>query len=364
MAEGSDSRTEAPTPRRRQEARERGQVAKSGDLTSAVVLLGGLLSLGTFGASATRLLHDYSEHVLRATNADDWLEADPMAALLGAGRTLGLAVGPVLAALFALALAANFLQVGFLATTHTLSPSLDKLNPLSGFARIFSARTFVQFAFSLLKLLLVGWLAAALLRGRVGEVMTAIGLSGATQLAWMARATYEFGVNVALALFVLALLDYIWQRFRFERDLRMTKEEVREELRSMEGDPMLKQRRRQLQMKLALQRLQRDVPKADVVVTNPTHLAVAIAYDSAAMAAPRVVAKGADFLASRIREIAVEHGIPIVERKPLAQALYKAVEVGQEIPATFYKAVAEILAYVYELARRQGRRRPAMAGGR
>jgi len=166
-------------------------------------------------------------------------------------------------------------------------------------------------------------------------------------------------MKLSIALLILALLDYAWQRFRHERDLRMTKEEVKDELRRMEGDPHIKRRRRQLQLQLAMQRLRKDVPKADVVVTNPTHLAVAIAYDSGTMMAPKVVAKGADEIALRIRQIAAECGIPVVERKPLARALYEAVEVGQYIPENFYRAIAEILAYIYELA---GRSKAAARG--
>jgi flagellar biosynthetic protein FlhB len=151
---------------------------------------------------------------------------------------------------------------------------------------------------------------------------------------------------------VTALLDFAWQRYRHERDLMMTREEVRDELRNMEGDPAVKRRRRQLQMQLAMHRLRKDVPKSDVVVTNPTHFAVAIQYNADSMIAPRVVAKGADYAALRIRQIALRHGIPIVERKPLARALFDAVEVGQYIPERFYRAIAEILAYVYELTGR------------
>ena len=163
---------------------------------------------------------------------------------------------------------------------------------------------------------------------------------------------FELGIKLAAALIILALLDYAWQRYKHERDLRMTKEEVKDEMRSMEGDPNIKRRRRQVQLQIAMQRLQKDVPTADVVVTNPTHIAVAVRYDTETMIAPRVVAKGADYMALRIRQIASEFGIPIVEKKPLARALYESVEPGDYIPERFYRAIAEILAYVYELTGR------------
>lgn len=359
MAEGGENRTEAPTPRRRTEARERGQVARSAELSSAVVVLTGLVSLSVFAAGISRTLGEFTARMLGGRDAGALAEVDVATAGRASAAALLWSAGPVLAAVALASLAANVLQVGLLVTTHPLEPSLDRLNPLRGLSRLASGRTLVQLALNLVKLLTVGWLIYGLLGSRAGDVMASLGLGGAAQLAWMARTAYDFALRVALLLFVLAILDYVWQRFRFERDLRMTKEEVREEMRRMEGDPLLKQRRRQLQMKLAVQRLRRDVPRADVVVTNPTELAIAIRYDAVTMAAPKVVAKGADYMAQRIREIAAEHHIPIVERKPLAQALFKAVEAGQEIPPTFYKAVAEILAYVYELARRTGRTRRA-----
>jgi flagellar biosynthetic protein FlhB len=155
-------------------------------------------------------------------------------------------------------------------------------------------------------------------------------------------------------LLVLGIADYLWQRCKLERQLRMTKQEVREELKRMEGDPLLKQRRRQIQTRLAMQRVQREVPRADVVVTNPTEYAIALRYDEATMGAPRVTAKGRDLLAERIRQLARQHGVPVVERPPLARALYAAVEVGHEVPPAFYRAVAEVLAFVYQLSRRAG----------
>ena len=168
-------------------------------------------------------------------------------------------------------------------------------------------------------------------------------------------------VGTSFAKRLLAILDYAWQKWRLERELKMTKQEVKEEMRRMEGDPKIKQRRRQIALQMAQKRLAKDVPTADVIITNPTEFAIALKYDADAMHAPKVVAKGQDLIAKRIREIAIEHGIPIVERKPLARALYKLVEVGQEIPEQFYSAVAEILAYVYELSGklRQQQRQPA-----
>ena len=209
---------------------------------------------------------------------------------------------------------------------------------------------FVQFAINFLKLTIVTLVAYVSIRGRMDEIMLALGVSGWPQLILISTVLYQVGLQLAFALLIIALLDYAWQRYKHERDLRMSKHEVKEEMRRMEGDPILKQRRRKMQLAAAMQHIRTTVPTADVVVTNPTELAIAIKYDAHDMGAPKVVAKGADYLAKRIREIAIQSAIPIVERKPLAQALYKTVEVGQEVPEEFYKAIAEVLAYVYKLS--------------
>jgi len=231
-------------------------------------------------------------------------------------------------------------------------PSLAKINPLNGFARLFSIRSVMAAITSFAKLILVGVVAYFTIAHGAASILHSFTFGFHDVVRLGCALTFELGMKLSVALLILALLDFAWQRFRHERDLRMTKEEVKDELRSMEGDPSIKRRRRQLQLQMAMQRLRKDVPKADVVVTNPTHLAVAIAYDAETMIAPKVVAKGADEIALRIRQIAGEFGIPIVERKPLARALYDNVDVGQYIPEQFYRAIAEILAYIYELTGR------------
>ena len=203
---------------------------------------------------------------------------------------------------------------------------------------------------SLLKLLLVAFVAWSAVRDRIGEIVMCQQLSFMAIFGLGAQIVYAIAMRIGIVLLILALIDYAWQRHRMEKQLKMTKQEVKEEMRSMEGDPHIKQRRKQLARQMAERRLQQTVPTADVIVTNPTEFAIALKYDQSTMHAPRVVAKGQDLLAKRIREIAIAHGIPILERKPLARALYRLAEVGQEIPDQFYSTVAEILAYVYELS--------------
>ena len=352
MADDAGEKTEAPTPRRRQEARERGQVARSADFSSALLLLGGLLGLRVFAPRMTTSLMQCLHQNLTVTDPSAQVSLDVVSLVSSTGMLILGVLGPIMFAVMLIAVCSNLLQVGVMFTTKPLAPKLDKLNPINGFGRIFSTRTLVQLVMNLLKLGIVTGVAYVSIQDRMDQIMLALSVSGWKQVILLSTVLYEIGLQLAAALLVIALLDFAWQRYKFERDLRMTKQEVKEELRRMEGDPILKQRRRKMQFAAAMQQIRTAVPTADVVVTNPTELAIAIKYDAGAMQAPKVVAKGARHLARKIREIAILHGIPIVERKPLAQTLYKLVEVGQEVPEDFYKAIAEILAYVYQLSGR------------
>jgi len=242
------------------------------------------------------------------------------------------------------------MQVGTLFSLQPLVPRLSKISPLNGFKRLFSSRMLMMAAANLGKLVVVALLIYMMFMQSTAPIIYAFTLEFRDAFRLGSSLAFELGMRLSVALLVLALLDLAWQRFRHEKDLRMTKEEVKDEFRSMEGDPRIKSRRRQLQYQLALQRIRKDVPQADVIVTNPTHVAVAIQYEARNMPAPKVIAKGGDQMALRIRQIAAEWGIPIVERRALARALFESVEIGQYIPERFYRAIAEILAYVYELS--------------
>jgi flagellar biosynthetic protein FlhB len=270
-------------------------------------------------------------------------------------------LAPLLLGAIVIAIIVNLIQVGFFFSGKRLQPNFGLINPLKGFSRIFAAEGLMHLAMNLLKLTLVvaiGWSAA---RDRVDQIIGIQQVDYLQAFGLGASIIYAIGIRIALLLLVLAIIDYGYQKFQTEQQLKMTKQEIKEEMRHMEGDPKIKQRRRQLAQQMLSKRLKRDVPTADVIVTNPTEFAIALKYDAATMHAPKVVAKGRGYMAKRIREIAIEHGIPIIERKPLARALYKLVEVGQDIPEQFYSAVAEILAYVYELS---GKLRSKAAGQR
>jgi flagellar biosynthetic protein FlhB len=250
--------------------------------------------------------------------------------------------------------------VGLHFNTKKLQPNPAALNPMKGLGKLFGkSETLVKLGMNLLKLGLVACVAYSAVHGRLEQIVSVQGLSFLQIFGLGAEVVYAIGIRIAVLLLVLAIIDYAYQRFRIERELKMTKQEVKDEMRRMEGDPKIKGQRRQIALQIATQKLKKDVPTADVVVTNPTEFAVALKYDTSAMHAPRVIAKGQGFMAARIRELAIAHGVPILERKPLARALYKLVDVGQEIPEQFYAAVAEILAYVYELSGKAAGRRVA-----
>ena len=356
MADEFGEKTEPPTPRRRLEARERGQVAKSQDLPAAVVLLAGMIGLELLGPSVWRSLFV----VMRAgLSVEGPVRPGELAGFSGlAARTAFGALAPFLLLIFLSAFVVTFWQVGFLLSLKSVTPSLNKLNPLSGLKRMFSPRTLVATLLNFGKVLLLVAVVYWTLKDGLHRIIFAMDLDHVELYVMAAALLLRLGIRLAIVMLILALFDLAYQRYRHEKELKMSKEEVKEEMKRMEGDPLMKRRRREAQMKLALQRIQSSVPRADVVVTNPTHLAIALKYDPEEMVAPRVVAKGADWMAFRIRQIAATYGVPIVERKGLVRMMYDVVEVGREIPERFYEAVAEILAYVYELTGRNLRPRP------
>lgn len=357
MSQDDQEKTEAPTARRREEAREHGQVARSADLTSAALLLGLLLLMNSFGGqliNALRLLMTKLLSTESMLNLDPaTLSSDVSTPLLAVAQ----AAAPLLLGGLLIAVIANLLQVGFFFNPQRLAPNFAALNPLKNLGRLLKGDGLVHLLMNLLKISLVGFLAWSAVIGRLEPIIGSQMLDSQQAFGLGSSLIFAIGLRIALALFVLALIDYAVQRWRHERELRMSKQEIKEEMRRMEGDPRIKQRRRQIAIQIAMKSLRKNVPSADVIVTNPTHFAVALKYDADAMHAPRVVAKGQDLVAQRIREIAVEHGIPIIERKPLARALYKLCHVGQEIPEQFYSAVAEILAYVYEISGKLNKQR-------
>jgi len=360
MADEFGDKTEAPTPRRRQEAREQGNIARSPDLTSAVLLIGFMMLLSWYGPGLTESMRDILRKQLSGESLADMTPSAAVGNLLQSILAISLAMAPVLLGGMLIAVLINIAQVGFFASTQRLQPKLSAISPLKGLGRIFKGgQGLFGLLMNILKLVLVLVVAYSAVHGQLAQIVTAQRLDFSQVFALGAGIVYSISIRIGVLLLILAIIDYVYQRFRVDRELRMTKQEVKEEMKRMEGDPMLKQRRRQIAQQIAMQRLRKDVPTADVIVTNPTEFAVALKYDATAMHAPRVVAKGQGYMAMRIREIAIASGVPILERKPLARALFKLVEVGNEIPEQFYSAVAEILAYVYELSGKSKQRQTA-----
>ncbi|MGA2440857.1 MAG: flagellar biosynthesis protein FlhB [Tepidisphaeraceae bacterium] len=350
MAESASDKTEAPTPRRRTEARQQGNIARSHDLTSSVLLLGGLMLMKWFGPRVMSALRDIVADMLSGSSMSNFETRRIGEQIMHSLNAVGISLAPLLGGAMFIVIVANLAQVGFNFSPQRLAINFAALNPVRGLNKIFGfGQGGLQLLLNLLKVALVSLVAWSAVGGRLGQIIAVQRLSHLQLFAFAADMIFSIGIRVGALLLILAIIDYLLQRFRVERNLRMTKSEVKDEMRSMEGDPMMKQRRRQIAVQRAMQRLKKDVPKADVVVTNPTHYAIALQYDQTKMRAPKVVAKGVDYMAQRIRLLAAEAGVPIIERPPLARAIYRMVDVGQEIPEEFYAAVAEILAYVYEL---------------
>ena len=349
MPDQDGDKTQDPTPHRRQKAREEGQVAKSQDLGSAVLLLAGMMALAMSGGALVEFIGQYSRSQL---GGEAWLSADTQFAVNVWNRTLtqmGRYVLPIFAVMFVVAILVNVAQVGFLFLPSKIGFDIKRLDPLKGLKRLFSISSTARLGFGLFKIVVIATVAYMSLYQERDAILSLTWLALPEVTTFIVNILFWTTVKIGAALFILAIMEYAFQRWKQEQDLRMTPQEVREEMRNLEGDPQVAARRRAVQRQLALNRLGEAVPNADVVITNPTELAVAIQYQPEAMAAPVVVAKGAGVLAKRIRRLALEHGIPIVEKKPLAQALYREVDVDHAIPQDKYAAVAEILAYVYQL---------------
>lgn len=362
-ADDQGEKTEAPTQRRRDEARQRGQVARSVDLSSAAILLAALVALNFLGSRIFAELAAVMTRLLDGRSGPAW-DVGSVRQVAGACLTsVATILLPLLLAMMLAGVLGNLFQVGIVFTAEPLKPELNKISPLAGLKRLFSKRSLVRLLMSLGKVGVIGVVSYLTIAGRFDQIITATGLGFQQVAAVGAELVFTLCIRVGVVLLALALLDYLFQRWQHEQDLMMSREELKEDLKRMEGDPQIRARRQRVARQLAMQRMSLEVPRATVVVTNPTHLAVALLYRDG-MNAPKVTAKGGDFMAVRIRQIAAAAGVPIVERKPLAQALYKTCKVGDEIPVNLYKTVAEVLAYVYELARHKkiGRRIPAGVG--
>ncbi|QDV16998.1 Flagellar biosynthetic protein FlhB [Gimesia panareensis] len=351
MAENdTGEKTEQPTDRRRNEAREKGNIAKSTDLNAAGMMLA---TAGVLYFFAVSLSHDMKNLMEATLTSPVWLRVDTpliMERLQSIIKLFLQGSAMTMLILFIAAVCLNIVQVGFMMTPDVLQIKWERLNPIEGAKRIVSIRGLMKLGVSLGKITLLVLIAVWFSYLVFPNFVALMGAAPETIMRDIFNSSIELGILLALALIILGGLDYAFQKWKHEKDLMMSKQEIREEMKSMDGDPLIRQRRREAHRKLALSQELSQVATADVVVTNPTHISIAIKYDPESMPAPIVVAKGAGEIALQIRKIANEHGIPIIERKPLARQMYREVKTGQEIPFELYEVFVEIMAYVYSLS--------------
>ncbi len=352
--ESYQEKTEQATPKRRQDAREKGQVAKSIEINSAVILLVGVMVLyfaGPFmyhrmAGLTTLMFENLMTFSLSAQNLQGYF--------LSGSLEFFVILSPIFIALIVVGLLSNVLQVGFLFSPTVVAPKFSKLNPMRGFRQLFSKRSMVELTKSIIKIVVVGFVLYSIIKRDLDQFVLLFDKEVGQIYLLILKWSLEISLKIILVLLFLAILDYGFQRYEFEHSLRMTRQEVVEERKQMEGDPQVKSRIKSIRREMLKRRMMHEVPKATVVITNPVFIAIALRYvPEEKTGAPLVLAKGKRKIAEKIREIALAHQIPLVENKVLARAMYDVIEIGEEIPAEFFTAVAEILAYVYRLKGQQ-----------
>jgi len=347
VADDAGEKTEQATPKKREESRQKGQVARSVDLNTAVILITAFIA---FYYSGDKIWNGMRQMFITCFNnlhtAD--LGVDNVTNYFTQGVLFILMrFMPYLISIVIVAFLINVAQVGMMVSGESLVPQISRLNPISGLKRIFSIRAVVKTAISILKVVFVTAVVVIAIRGEAGRLNDLIDMGVGEIALYAFSICFKVGIWIGIALLFLGILDYGYQYWQHEKDMRMTKQEVKEELKRMEGDPHVRERRKQIQRQLSMSRMMQKVPEAQVVVTNPTHYAIALKYLPDEMIAPLVVAKGVDHLALRIQEVAKENGVPLHEDPMLAKELYKRVDIDQQIPGELFAAVAEVLAYVY-----------------
>jgi flagellar biosynthetic protein FlhB len=351
----NEEKTEEATPRRREEVRKKGQVAKSADLNGAIVLLAVVVLLYYLRGYFTTQFAGYFTYLFDALSGEEvkhFTEENLFSLILYTVLFFFKLMAPVLAGAMVIGMAINFAQVGFLFAPEVVKPKLENINPLSGFKRMFSKRALMELIKALLKVILIGVIVYLTLKDNLENLLYLFYMEISQSFNFVANIVFDLAKNAVGAYFIIGVIDYLFQRREFKQNIMMSKQEIKEEFKQTEGDPQIKAKLREKQRQMAMHRMMESIPEATVVITNPTHIAVALQYSTASSSAPRVVAKGAGSIAERIKERAKEYKVPIVEDKPLARFLYHNVDLGKEIPAELYQAVAEILAMLYKAGRR------------
>ena len=347
--ESNQERTEKATPRRRLKARDEGRVAKSMELNSALIILLGGMALYIMGTHLSGNLKQLMHYTM--ANAPLIAISDPTFAKMFGDNMLRffITLGPVFAVMVVIGFGANVLQIGFRVSPKAMEPKFEKLDVLKGLKRLFSMQSAVKLVRDTIKLAAIGLVAYLAIASEFEDFFLLPDMSIPQLAMTMLKMSMWVAMKIGAAILVIAIIDFIYQKYEFEKSIRMTKQEIQDEFKDTEGSPQIKARVRQIRREAARKRMMDGVPTADVVITNPTQLAVALKYDQEMMNSPQVVAKGERLIAKKIREIAEKHGIPIVEDKPLARSLFKMCDIGDLVPEKLYRAVAEVLAYVYKL---------------
>lgn len=340
-------KTEDPTAKKRNDARKKGQIGKSQEISAAFVIMSGFFAMNILGASIYDEIVNYTVYIFRHMNQPIDTESI-MQLFIGIIMVMAKTALPLMIIIMVTGLTINLFQVGINFTTETLEFNLDKLNPITGFGRIFSKRSLVELVKSLFKIVVIGFFIYRYLVAEVIQMPRLIYADLSASLHLIASVIFTLAFQICGVFLVLAVLDYMYQKWENTQSLKMSKQDVKDEMKQSEGDPQIKGKIRQKQRQMAMQRMMQEVPSADVIVTNPTHFAVALKYEKG-MSAPIVVAKGQDLVAQKIKELAREASVVIVENRPLARALYATTEIGDSVPQDLYKSVAEVLAYVYRL---------------
>lgn len=351
MADEESEKTEEATQTRREDFRKKGQVVNSRELGNALYILAGAGAIFLLGRFFFTELYEVFRHSFGPDMAAAVREGDILtAAKMAAGKTLYL-VAPVLGIATIIGIGSTVVQTGFLNVEDALTPKFEKIDPVAGFKRMFSMRTVVEALKAILKLAFIGAIVLMIIKSEVIHLPYLIEYNVEQLISYIGSVTVRLMGGIGIALGLLTVGDYFFQKWDLDKKMMMTKQEVKEEHKNREGDPMIKARIRKVQREMANRRMMEKVPQADVIITNPTHIAIALKYDKN-LPAPQMIAKGADLIAERIRNIAKEHNIPIVENKPLARTMYKTMKLGQVIPKELFVAVAEVLSYVYRLRRK------------
>ena len=351
MADQDMEKTEQASPKRQEESREKGQVAKSPEVSSVAVLMAGTAAMYYLLPNVYANLLDITSNVLGSSGTIELTADNFYPYWSGILRKVFFTMLPFLVLVALAGLVSNILQIGFVFSPKALGVKFERINPAEGIKKILSLRSIMELFKSVIKITIVGYTSYCLIKSEFHNFPLLLDADVNYIFTYMGHLTLKLVIWTGLVICILAAIDLGYQKWQFAKNLRMTRQELKEEYKEQEGDPQIKSRIRSIQKEIARKRMMADVPKADVVITNPTHLAIALAYKHGDMNAPKVVAKGAGIIADKIKEIARCNGVTVLENKPLARTLYKLVKIGDEIPANLYKAVAEILAYVYKLKR-------------